>query len=439
MGNKEILDIVISSKGISTDTRTIKKGQAFFALKGDNFNGNEYVEIALEKGAIVAISSDKKFDNYDKVIVVEDTLVTLQEISNLHRKNCNIPVIAITGTNGKTTTKEITSILLSAKFNVLSTDGNFNNHIGVPLTLLKLKSEHQIAIIEMGASAPGEIDRLCKIAEPTHGLITSIGKAHIEGFGSMENILKTKLELFDYLKENGGIFFFNLKVNDLSLRVKDKSGVVAFSSKNMNSKIIRAIELKEVYPFLKILIIDNNDYNTIVTTQLYGSYNFTNLINAIKIALFFEVGLQGIIDKLMAFVPQNNRSQILSWKSNQVILDAYNANPTSMREAIKSFEKIDSNEPKYLVLGDMLEMGQKSVDEHVEIIQYIISNNIYSDVFLIGEEFLKAGESLSTKPNNINFLSNSLIAKEKIELLEISNSLILVKGSRGIKTETIFI
>lgn len=439
MSNQEILDIVINSKGVSIDTRTIKKGQVFFALKGDNFNGNDYIEMALEKGAIVAISSDEKFNKNDNVIVVKDTLLTLQGISNLHRRNCDIPVFAITGTNGKTTTKELTATLLSSKYVVLSTEGNLNNHIGVPLTLLKLKNDHQIAVIEMGASSQGEIRKLCEIAEPTHGLITNIGKAHIEGFGSIENILRTKLELFDYLNANNGLFFFNLGVEALSDNLKDKTSIISFSSEKMNCDFIKTIELNEVYPFLKLSIQENNKLISNVSTQLYGSYNFMNIINAIKVACYFDVELNGIVNKIKTFIPKNNRSQILSWNSNQVILDAYNANPTSMKEAIKSFETIKSVEKKYLVLGDMLELGYESVEEHNLIIQYIMSKNIYEKVFLIGKEFFKAGELIISKPSNIYFQADSQLAKEMIESLDIFNSLILVKGSRGIKTETIFI
>jgi len=439
MSNNEILSIVNNSTGVSIDTRTLKKNNVFFAIKGDNFDGNNFVDKALDFGAKIVIASDKRFVDNDKVILVDDVLFTLQAISNLNRKKYNVPVIAITGTNGKTTTKELLCRILSEKYNVLCTKGNLNNHIGVPLTLLNLKEDHEIAVVEMGASSLGEIKFLCEIANPNFGLITSLGKAHISGFGSFSNIISTKLELFYYLKENNGTFFFNSNVYHIEKEMSGENSVVSFCSDDMQGNLIENLKLIKTYPFLEIEYGFKQNKVLSESTLLYGEYNFNNIVSAYKIADYLQVDSDLIIEQIKNYKPDNNRSQILKWKTNDVILDAYNANPTSMREALLSFIGINKNKNKYLILGDMLELGLDSLDEHLNIFEFIKENNQFEKVILVGKEFHFAKLKAKDIPENFRFFENSILTKTFIENIKITNSLILVKGSRGIKTETIFL
>ena len=439
MNNEEILNIIHNSKGVSIDTRTLEKGNVFFALKGDNFDGNKFVDNAIEKGANLVVCSDKKYLDKKNVIVVRDTLKSLQELANMYRKRFNIPVIAITGTNGKTTTKELLCTILSGKYNVLCTKGNLNNHIGVPLTLLGLKAKYQFAVVEMGASAPGEIDFLCNIAEPNYGVITSIGTAHILGFGSLENIIKTKMELFDYLKKNGGLFFYNKVIQDLSIIINKDGCSLGFDSTSLEGKAINSIELKKAYPFISLSLHLITKVKKNIETKLYGKYNFNNIVTAVKIADYFGVE-SGIIKKqLESCSPKNNRSQILDWNTNKVILDAYNANPTSMKEALKSFVEIEEGKEKILVLGDMLELGDVSLDEHIRIIDFVTKEKCFKKIVLIGSEFFNAYKASGVKNEIIHLFENSKEAKQEILSLDLKKALILAKGSRGIKIESIFL
>ncbi len=439
MNNEEILNRIQYSNGVSIDTRTLEKGNIFFALKGDNFDGNKFVDDALEKGADLIICSDKKYIDKKNVLVVEDTMKSLQKLANLYRQRFKIPLIAITGTNGKTTTKELLCTILSGKYNVLCTKGNLNNHIGVPLTLFGLKAKHQIAVIEMGASFPGEIDFLCNIAEPNHGTITSIGTAHISGFGSFENIIKTKMELFDYLKKNGGMFFYNKVIKELSEIIDKDECSLDFDASGLNGKTIESIELKKTYPFITISLDLSNKSKINVETKLYGKYNFNNIVTSVRIAEYFGVNPDIIKEKLDEYLPKNNRSQILDWNSNKVILDAYNANPTSMLEALKSFVEIDTRREKILVLGDMLELGDVSMEEHRKIIDFVIKENIFNKIFLIGSEFINAYREYGHKNRIICLFENSKDAKEQMLSLNLKKVLILAKGSRGIRIESIFL
>lgn len=437
---EQLLDLIINSSGVSIDSRTLKPNEIFFALVGDNFDGNSYIKTALSQGAKYAVSSDMRFEDHENVILVYDTLKTLQNVANLYRKKFNIPIIAITGTNGKTTTKELIYSVLSTKYNVLKTIGNFNNHIGVPLTLLNLKPENEIAVIEMGASGQGEIDALCKIAVPTHGLITSIGKAHLEGFGNEENIIKTKSELFHYLKNSSGVFFLNSDIKSLE-HLQDKNltwdGLQIFSGEEINGKLIKKAEKISNYMNLEIMITGNDLKTHNINTQIYGIYNLDNIFNALKVGDYFNLSIDSIKLSLESYKAENNRSQISNWKNNVLILDAYNANPTSMAEAINSFVNLNSNSKKAMILGDMLELGEIEENEHYKILNKILNFTDFEFIYLVGNIFFSFKDNAEFKYSNMSFFKNS---SDVINNINTKQKLtILVKGSRGIKLETIFL
>ncbi len=434
----ELLSIVSKSNGVSIDTRSLKKGEVFFALKGDNFDGNIFVKKALEKGAAMVVASDTSFLSFPQVTVIKDTLKTLQNIAKLHRDKLNIPVIGLTGTNGKTTTKELLCSILSSQNNISCTKGNFNNHIGVPLTLLKIKEEHQLAVVEMGAGNIGEIDFLCKLADPTHGLITSIGIAHIEGFGSLQNIINTKLELYQYLKANSGVFFYNSEIKEMEDYMGDYERLMRFSAASMKGKNISKIVLNKSFPFLTVSLHTKNGEIVKVKTNLYGEYNFINIVNAVKVSDYFDISIENIKKGLENYNPENNRSQLVNWNSNELIMDAYNANPTSMKLALETFENVKSNKNKYLVLGDMLELGDVSLPEHRGILMQLKNKNFFTKSIFIGNEFQKARENINDLDKSMIFVENAKEAKKILDMLQIRNSMILVKASRGIRAETIF-
>ena len=438
---EEIYKIVRQSKGVSIDSRTIKPGQIFFALSGDNFDGNKFTNQAFQNGALKAVVSDTDLQGQTNTIYVENTLLTLQEVAGLHRLNFDIPIVALTGTNGKTTTKELTSHLLSSSYNTLCTQGNLNNHIGVPLTLLNIDRNHEIAVIEMGASGTGEIMDLCKIARPTHGLITSIGKAHLEGFGSFENIVKTKTELYEYLRNNDGIFFYNTVVKEFFniLNNKNFNRAESFNNEDFRGRQINSIERSSDKMYIELKIRDNKGKINSFQTSVYGQYNFINIVNACKIADHFNVNTEKIIQALKEFIPGNNRSQMTDWRNNTLILDAYNANPTSVMEAILSFEKIEDRRNKIIILGDMLELGESSLFEHRNVISHLLQNNIYSKIIFVGSQFSIASDEFVSLSQNCSIFQNSWDAGKFLADADISNSLILAKGSRGIKIESVFL
>jgi len=421
---KELYQIFIKHPQVSTDTRRIIKDSIFFALKGENFDGNLFAKSALETGAAIAVIDNEEFyiDN-GKYILVDDTLLVLQQLALLHRQNLNNPFIGITGTNGKTTTKELLNTVLSEKYNTLATIGNLNNHIGVPLIILGITNDTEIAIIEMGANHVGEIGELCKISQPDYGIITNIGKAHLEGFGSFEGVVKAKNDLYIYIRDKKGKIFINSN-NELLMNLSNDIDKITYGTSNTDfccGEIISAnpnVEISYHY----------NDIDFNIKTNLVGSYNFENIMAAICVGVYFNVDHHLIKKALESYVPTNSRSQVVRTEHNTLILDAYNANPTSMEQAIINFAKMNTDN-KVLIIGDMLELGSFSLDEHQNILNLLIKNN-FKNVILVGKDF---------KTVNKNFLSftTSDEAREWLINNPILNSTILIKGSRGIKLEKI--
>ena len=421
---KKLYSSYISSSGISTDTRNIKESSIYFSLKGSNFNGNDFALEALSKGAIMSVVDDLSLKGKsDKLFFVEDVLSALQTLAIHHRDNLNIPVIGITGSNGKTTTKNLIQKVLSTKYNVKATEGNLNNHIGVPLSILAINKTHKVAVIEMGASAVGEIKFLCNISKPSIGLITNISNAHIEGFKSLEGVVRGKSELFDYLLKNEGkviINTFDKIINNFSKRIKDPVSIEGDNS-------IINIKLIESEPDIKFQL-DNGE---IFTSNLFGEYNFQNILFAITIGKYFDIE-ESISSKAISdFQVDKNRSEKKYFNSNCVILDAYNANPTSMKNAILSFSKF-KNKNKILILSDMNELGKNSKEEHIRMGNLIESLDI-KDCYLVGEKMKFAYKVL----NNSKWYKDVEELKNFLNSIEINNSDILIKGSRSFKLETL--
>ena len=414
---------------VQTDTRKLQKGDLYFALKGPNFNGNEFAIKALEMGAAYCIVDETIQANaalLERIILVEDVLTSLQALAKFHREQFNIPFIAITGSNGKTTTKELVAAVLSSHYKTYTTEGNLNNHIGVPLTLLSIKKDAQYAIIEMGANHLKEIESYCSYTLPTHGLINNCGKAHLEGFGGEEGVKKGKGELFDYLKQNQGSAFIN---SDLDYLVEMSKGIVNIINYGALSGQLQAKEVKQDGGLLQVNITkctNNFLQNKTIQTQLVGAYNLPNVLAAISIGLEFNVPAEKIIAAIENYAPSNSRSQLISWKQNQVILDAYNANPSSMKVAVENFARIE-NKSKILCLGGMRELGAASQEEHQALIE-IIKAHSFEKVVLVGKEFENC-----THP--FNYFETTQAAKAWLDEQNYTAHYFLIKGSRGIQME----
>lgn len=412
---------------ISTDTRNLYKDSIFFALKGANFNGNEYAEKALASGCSYAIVDEAKYATKPNIILVKDSLRTLQDLAKHHRKQFKkLPVIGITGTNGKTTTKELVAAVLSQDHNILFTQGNLNNHIGVPLTLLQIKKEHEIAIIEMGASHVGEIGFLCDIADPNYGLITNIGYAHLEGFGSYKNIIKTKGELYDHIRiRNNGRLFVDYD-NELLRKMSEDITSIYYG---LEEDLFISGKVLSSDPYLEVewRLGDNCIKKT--TTKLIGSYNLPNILAAIAIGKYFGIKSDSICKALEEYEPTNNRSQLKKTAHNMLIIDAYNANPTSMQAALENFEQMKDISKKVLILGDMKELGNNSEDEHQKIANYI-SRHSFEKVVFVGSNFGKV-KTEYPRCETLEDLEKYLADNP------IKDSYILLKGSRGVQLEKV--
>jgi UDP-N-acetylmuramoyl-tripeptide--D-alanyl-D-alanine ligase len=416
----EIYQIFQQHPVITTDSRNCPENSLFFALKGDRFDGNDYIGTAIENGAAYAVGDRKNLPSGERIIQVDNVLRTLQDLANYHRRQMNVRLIAITGTNGKTTTKELIATALSAQYKTLFTQGNLNNHIGVPLTLLQLKPEHEFAVIEMGASHPGEIRELCRIADPDYGLITNVGKAHLEGFGSFEGVVRTKTELYDFLREKNGIVFGN-RDDALLTRFHHSLSPVYYGTAPETFVCGRR---GKTSPFLSLEWEKEE-----VKTKLVGAYNFENVMAAICVASYFEIEAGKIKSAIENYVPQNNRSQNQKTAKNQLIIDAYNANPGSMQAALENFISFQVS-PKMAILGEMCELGKYSEEEHLKITDTLLHSNINS-VLLVGEGFAH----LSGLPSAWKIFPQTPDLISYLAVNEIRGYTILVKGSRGNQLE----
>lgn len=462
----KLYDIFLRSKGLTTDTRKIQKDCIFLALKGENFDGNEFAVKALHLGAICSVveasspigqcvlraqeleiqssedlsvsgdfdseDSDNLLDGFslDRFFVVEDSLKALQDLSREHRSRFNIPIIGLTGTNGKTTTKELLAAVLSTRYNVLATAGNLNNHIGVPLTLLGLTSEHEVAVIEMGASSPGEIKTLCNIALPTYGLITNVGKAHLQGFGSFDGVKKAKGELYDYLQRTFDVCFVNVDNPELVEMATCRPDLrrVSYGWKYWGAEIM---PLNAAEPFIRLSMpVSEGIFSSaaVVKTNLVGVYNADNVAAAIAVGRYFKLTQEEICVGLAGYVPKNNRSQLEDTGRNKVLIDAYNANPSSMKAALENFNAMDFEE-KVLILGDMRELGEDSYAEHEKIL-IALGQSDFSAAYLVGPEF--GALAARNSDSRIRFFENVDELKQFFTAHALSKSVVLLKGSNGI-------
>jgi len=432
--------------GVTTDSRNCPKDSLFIALKGENFNGNAFADKALEAGCKYVVVDEAEYMPQDdnRYVLVNNCLHTLQQLANYHRRQLGaplganaettgIPIIGITGTNGKTTTKELTAAVLSKKYNVLYTQGNLNNSIGVPLTVLRLKPEHQIAIIEMGASHPGDIQELVNVSEPNIGLITNVGRAHLLGFGSFEGVKRTKGELYDFIKATGGEVVVNADSDDLMLMAQER-GLQRLTFYGEHSPLACVVgHVADRSPMLhfqwsKVDVHSTEAQWYDVQTKLIGAYNLPNMLAAVTIGLKFGVDEASICEALATYEPTNNRSQLTKTAHNTLIVDAYNANPTSMKAALDNFHLLEADN-KMLILGEMRELGADSGKEHQQIVQ-LIQNYGFKDVLLVGEEFMKTGTSFSCY-KDVSALTEVIKANPP------QGKIILIKGSNGTKLFTL--
>ena len=411
-----------SCSSISTDTRKLHQDCMYFALKGDNFDGNKFVQKAFDGGAKYCVIDDITANINANCILVEDVLTTLQDLATHHRNTIKIPIISLTGSNGKTTTKELINAVLSTTFKVKATKGNLNNHIGVPLTLLSFTKDLDFGIVEMGANHKNEIKFLCSIAQPDYGLITNFGKAHLEGFGSIEGVIKAKSELYDFLKQNNKITFINNNDEKQVQQIGNYNNIITFGS-DLNNNCV--VTFKNANPYVSL-----NYNNTSIESQLIGDYNYGNIAVAVAIGNYFKVNTECIKEAIENYQPDNNRSEIIEKESTKIILDAYNANPTSMLAALKNIKQLQA-ENKYLFLGDMFELGSDAEKEHQDIVNFI-EINFKNNVYLIGKNFYK-----TTSKEGIQKFSSFEDLKPLLQGLQLQNSTVLIKGSRGMALERI--
>lgn len=407
---------------VQTDTRKLQKGDIFFTLKGPHFNGNEFARQALEQGAAYVVADEPLPFEDERILKVPDALQALQELAGRHRAHFNIPFIAITGSNGKTTTKELVHAVLSAGYKTYTTQGNLNNHIGIPLTILKIKEDAQMAVIEMGANHLKEIEDYCMYAQPTHGLITNIGKAHLEGFGGVENVKKGKGELFDYLRLHNGTAFVNMDDAAVAELGRQVPYTISYGSAGENA----TGSMVKKDPFIEVAL--GTSQQVLIRTRLVGAYNLPNVLAAACIGRHFHIPDEKIKQAIEAYKPSNSRSQLIEAGSNTIILDAYNANPGSMRAAIENFAAMKGDR-KILLLGDMKELGADSLNEHRQVIS-LIDQYPWEAVVLVGKQFSEAGHRYTG-------FENAAEAAEWFKKRHITHAQILIKGSRSMQMEKV--
>lgn len=420
---EQLYSIYLKYPAVQTDTRKLKEGDLFFALKGENFNGNQFAGQALMKGAAYAVVDEAVDDADERIINVDDVLSTLQQLAKHHRRQFNIPFLAITGSNGKTTTKELIHAVLSSQYKTYTTEGNLNNHIGVPLTILKIKNDAEMAVIEMGANHQKEIASYCTYALPDYGLINNCGKAHLEGFGGIEGVRKGKGELYDHIRNNGGSIFINTDYDYLREMSRGIENKISYGT----ADAVTTGHLLESEPFLKVMISSDENIGTI-QTQLVGDYNLPNVLAAVAVGKYFKVPADKIKTAIENYAPSNSRSQLIEKGSNKIILDAYNANPTSMKAAIENFAKVHADK-KILLIGGMAELGNDSIKEHQEIIE-LINKFHWEKVVLVGGDFAKVQHPFV-------FFNTSAEAKQWYRQQHFENAHLLVKGSRSMQMEKV--
>ncbi len=422
---EQLYNIYQQYPSVQTDSRKLKEGDIFFALKGDNFNGNSFAQQALDAGAAYAVIDEAAFEIPGKTILVDNVLTSLQQLAKHHREQFSIPFIAITGSNGKTTTKELIHAVLSSSFKTYTTEGNLNNHIGIPLTILKIKGDAEIAVIEMGANHIEEIAGYCEYVQPGYGLITNCGKAHLEGFGGIDGVKKGKGELYDYLrKKNISTAFVMWDYDYLRDMSKGISGIIKYGTKDDAHVIGR---VKKSDPYLEVAITLGIEPTTI-RTQLVGEYNLPNVLAAVTLGKHFGVADEKIKSSIENYSPSNSRSQLLEKGSNKIILDAYNANPSSVKVAIENFAGLPVKD-KVILLGAMAELGEESINEHKAIVDIIKKGN-WKEVVLVGGDFLKFKHPFTS-------FSNSTEAKKWLQQQQFENTYLLIKGSRSMQMEKV--
>lgn len=424
MNIPELYKLFLAHPSVQTDTRKLKAGDIFFALKGPNFNGNEFAMKALESGAAYAVVDEDIQGADGRIIRVEDSLLALQELARHHREQFTIPFIAITGSNGKTTSKELVYAVLATHFITYTTQGNLNNHIGVPLTLLSVQRDAQMAVIEMGANHQKEIESYCRYTQPTHGIITNAGKAHLEGFGGVEGVKKGKGELFDFLRAHNGTAFVYADYDYLAEMSKDIPHIVKYGTQE--GSVQGTIAASE--PYIDVAIISGLGNVASIHTQLVGDYNLPNILCAAAVGKYFGVPEEKIRTAIENYAPSNSRSQLVRKSSNSIILDAYNANPTSMKAAIENFARLQAGK-KVLMLGGMMELGKESVDEHKGIVD-LIGKYHWDHVVLVGGDFAKVDHGFI-------FFPDSAEAREWFEQQHFEHTHLLIKGSRSMYMEKI--
>ena len=417
----DLYDLFIHNPQITTDSRNCPKGSIFFALKGDKFDGNQYAGKALASGCVYAVIDNPDYYIGERTILVDNVLKTLQQLAHHHRKVLGLPIIGITGTNGKTTTKELLAAVLSTKFNLLYTEGNFNNHIGVPLTLLRLTHDHEMAVIEMGASHPGDIKEIVDIVHPNYGIITNVGRAHLEGFGSFEGVIRTKGELYDYIRRSKGKIFIKKENEYLQSIAK---GIEQITYGNGDDAFASG-QVVSCDPFLVFNWKQQGKLHT-VETHMIGSYNLDNVLAAVAVGRFFKIPAERISRAIAAYEPTNNRSQFKKTDNNELIIDAYNANPSSMKVALDNFITMPV-QPKAIILGDMRELGPTSNELHAEVVEQIKKGQ-FDKVFLCGEHFSKVGKEFSP-------FATTEAMTEELRRQPLKGYHILIKGSHSMGLE----